>query len=117
MRQYMIILVILLLYGCSGKYNQGPSGIIRDLSSYFGGVAADEAHASLVGHDILSAGGTSADAAVAMAFALWSVDQMLLGQAEVVFACIIIALKIKQIVWNFFREILIKRRQEVIVLR
>ncbi|MEE2655629.1 MAG: gamma-glutamyltransferase [Pseudomonadota bacterium] len=70
MRQYMTILVILLLYGCSGKYNQGPSGIIRDLSSYFGGVAADEAHASLVGHDILSAGGTSADAAVAMAFAL-----------------------------------------------
>ena len=70
MRQCMTILVILLLYGCSGKNNQGPSGVIGDLSSYLGGVAADEARASLVGQDILSAGGTSADAAVAMGFAL-----------------------------------------------
>ncbi len=70
MRQCVIILAILLLYGCSGKYNQTQIGGIGHLSSYFGGVAADEARAALVGRDILSAGGTSADAAVAMAFAL-----------------------------------------------
>ena len=61
--------VVLVAAACSGSYPQ-PVGTVGHLKSYFGGVAADEARAALVGRDALSAGGSSADAAVSMAFAL-----------------------------------------------
>jgi len=57
-------------HGCSNIGRPQSVGTVGHLQSYYGGVAADEARAALVGRDTLSDGGTSADAAVAMAFAL-----------------------------------------------
>tara|TARA_Y100001936_G_scaffold254073_1_gene324416 strand:+ start:3123 stop:4622 length:1500 start_codon:yes stop_codon:yes gene_type:complete len=69
LRQCICGALAILVAGCSDKDPQ-PVGVVGHLKSYFGGVAADEARAALVGRDTLSAGGTSADAAVSMAFAL-----------------------------------------------
>ncbi|WP_460019424.1 gamma-glutamyltransferase [Magnetospira thiophila] len=53
---------------CSGaKTEQGTLGYVE---GYLGGVAADEPRAALVGRDVLSAGGSAADAATAVYFAL-----------------------------------------------
>jgi gamma-glutamyltranspeptidase/glutathione hydrolase len=47
-----------------------PVGSVGHVSKYFGGVIADEPLAALVGRDVLSAGGTAADAVVAMSLAM-----------------------------------------------
>jgi gamma-glutamyltranspeptidase/glutathione hydrolase len=70
----------LLLTSCgpgNSVYNGmfgGPSGPQPGQAGYvtgfLGGVAADEPHAALIGRQVLSAGGTAADAAVAIGFAL-----------------------------------------------
>jgi gamma-glutamyltranspeptidase/glutathione hydrolase len=54
------------LFGQSGAGN-GVPGYVK---GFLGGVAADEPTAALVGREVLSAGGTAADAAVAVGFAL-----------------------------------------------
>jgi len=58
----------LLAAGCGD--DQAPVGYVGNVEGYLGGIAADEPHAVLVGRDILSAGGTAVDAAVAIYFAL-----------------------------------------------
>lgn len=55
-----------LLAACSHQ-NQGEVGFVE---GFYGGVVADEPRAALLGRDALSAGGSAADAATAMYFAL-----------------------------------------------
>lgn len=61
---------VLLLAGCtSGDENVEP-GQVGYVVGFYGGVAADEPYAALVGRDTLTAGGSAADAAVAMYFTM-----------------------------------------------
>ncbi len=52
------------------KENEADRGTIGFVKGFLGGVAVDEPRASLVGRDILSSGGSAADVAVAVSFAL-----------------------------------------------
>ena len=52
------------------KENEANRGIIGFVQGFLGGVAVDEPRAALVGRDILSSGGSAADVAVAVSFAL-----------------------------------------------
>ncbi len=57
-----------ILAACSGG---GPKqGNIGFVEGFFGGLIADEPRAAIVGRDVLSAGGTAADAAVAAYFTM-----------------------------------------------
>ena len=68
-RQFAAAALALLALGCSSdeERNLGQIGIVE---GFLGGVAADEPRAALIGRDVLSAGGTAADAATAVYFAL-----------------------------------------------
>ncbi len=57
-----------ILAACSS--DAPPEGFVGHIEGNFGGVVSGEPRASLIGRDVLSAGGTAADAAVAMFFAL-----------------------------------------------
>jgi gamma-glutamyltranspeptidase/glutathione hydrolase len=76
----LLLALSLLLTSCGtvkSAYNNvlgGPKGPAPGqpgfVAGFLGGVAADEPRAALIGRDVLSAGGTAADAAVAIGFAL-----------------------------------------------
>jgi gamma-glutamyltranspeptidase/glutathione hydrolase len=62
------MLLCLATASCGGPTR--PVGVVGHVEGFAGLVASDEPRASLVGRDVLSAGGSPADAAVAMAFTL-----------------------------------------------
>ncbi len=74
-RQITVIAVCVLVSACADKFslfddNKPEKGRVGHVAGFLGGVAADEPRAALVGRDVLSAGGTAADAATAVYFAL-----------------------------------------------
>lgn len=75
------MLLGLVLAGCSSnpldslnlfkpQEDEGQRGTIGFVQGFFGGVATDEPRAAVIGREILSAGGTAADGAVAVSLAL-----------------------------------------------
>ena len=69
LRQFLAATLLLALGACSGD-GDGQQGTIGYVEGFLGGIAVDEPRAALIGRDILSAGGSAADAAVAVYFAL-----------------------------------------------
>lgn len=64
----LLVVGLLALAACADDSpQQGDVGFVE---GYFGGLIADEPRAALVGREVLSAGGTAADAAVAAYFAM-----------------------------------------------
>ena len=69
-RQYAGLLVlVVILGGCEATQNLSIDTMLKK-SRYYGGAVADEPHAALVARDVLAAGGSAADAAVALYFTL-----------------------------------------------
>jgi len=77
----LFLLLGLVLAGCSSnpldslnpfkpQEDEGQRGTIGFVQGFFGGVATDEPRAAVIGREILSAGGTAADGAVAVSLAL-----------------------------------------------
>ncbi len=73
-RQITVAAACLALVACSDDISlfekKTAKGTIGHVAGFLGGVAADEPRAALVGRDVLSAGGSAADAATAIYFAL-----------------------------------------------
>lgn len=69
LRHALIPVISALTLGCS-QDDPIPEGRVGHVTFHFGGVAADEPRAAIVGRDVLSAGGTAADAVAAMGFAM-----------------------------------------------
>ncbi|MCB2100254.1 MAG: gamma-glutamyltransferase, partial [Rhodobacterales bacterium] len=60
---------VLAVAACSSDESL-ERGSVGYVEGFLGGAVADEPRAALVGRDVLSAGGSAADAAVAMGFTL-----------------------------------------------
>ncbi len=73
-RQFTVsALFFSLLSGCGGVFGtteDKPVGTIGYVAGFLGAVAADEPQAALIGRDVLSSGGSAADAAVAVGLAM-----------------------------------------------
>jgi len=66
-RGFLVATVLLLAACTGGGSKQGDIGFVE---GFFGGLIVNEPRAAIVGRDVLSAGGTAADAAVAAYFTL-----------------------------------------------
>jgi len=69
LRQLAACTLIVSLSACSALESKEDKGKIGFVKGYIGAVVADEPRAALIGRDVLSAGGTAADAVTAMYFA------------------------------------------------
>jgi len=66
-RKCAALALALFVAGCGGG---GQPGVVEPVEGFFGGVASDEPRTAIAGRDVLTSGGTAADAAVAMGFSL-----------------------------------------------
>lgn len=82
----------LALAACGDSKQIGDAGFVN---GFIGGVAADEPRAAIVGRDILSRGGTAADAATAMFFTL-TVTKPSMASLGAVGGCVYYAAKPKE---------------------
>ncbi|MBO6836462.1 MAG: gamma-glutamyltransferase [Alphaproteobacteria bacterium] len=60
----------LALSACGGSSDEVQYGDVGYIQGFYGGLAVDEPIAALIGRDILTSGGSAADAAAAISFAL-----------------------------------------------
>lgn len=63
------VVAVLFLLGCGSDDEEGL-GTVGYVEGFYGGVAADEPKAALVGREVLASGGSAADAVTAMYFAM-----------------------------------------------
>ncbi len=79
--RFLLLGLLLAVAGCSynpldalnpfkEKEDESQRGIIGFVQGFFGGVVTDEPRAAVIGREILSAGGSAADGAVAVSLAL-----------------------------------------------
>lgn len=68
-RQFVAFAACVSLGACLSS-DEAKRGMVGYVEGFLGGVVADEPQAALIGRDILSAGGSAADAATAVYFAL-----------------------------------------------
>lgn len=66
----MILPLLAGLAACTERTSEPVAGDVDSVRGFIGGAAADEPRAALIARDILSAGGSAADAVVAGAFAM-----------------------------------------------
>lgn len=70
LRAGVVLSGVLALSACGGSSEEPQYGSVGYIQGFYGGLAVDEPIAALIGRDILTSGGSAADAATAISFAL-----------------------------------------------